>query len=192
MSKKSKWSKLASVVAPIAPLLGTALGGPAGGLVAKAIANKLGVVGDEDNMVKAITTNTKSESVRLKQLEEEDRTELEAMTVVNETMRVETKSDDAFVRRWRPFFGYTVATTWALQFLTLLACFIWATWMSANNGATNGKVVFDAAVDFIQASLVMWSVALPILGVSIHQRSKDKARANGIETPGLLSKLLTK
>ncbi len=196
MAKQSKWKKLAAAVAPIAPLLGTALGGPAGGLVASMVANKLGVVEDEDNLARAITDDINGESKRLKQLEDENRRALKEMVAlaveVNKTMRVEAKSDDPFVRRWRPFFGYTVAGTWALQFLTLLGCFAWATWMSANNNADSGKVVFDGAVAFIQASLVMWSVALPILGVSIHSRSKDKARANGVEPKGILHTLASK
>ncbi len=188
----SKWKKLAAAVAPVAPLLGTALGGPAGGLVASMIANKLGVVEDENNLVRVISDKHDT----LRDLEDENRRALTDMVglaiEVNKTMQVEAKAEDAFVRRWRPFFGYTVAGTWALQFLTLLACFAWATWMSANNDSASGKVVFDGAVAFIQASLVMWSVALPILGVSIHQRSRDKARANGLEPQGIIAGLISK
>lgn len=38
-----------------------------------------------------------------------------AITQINRTFRTELASDDPFVRRWRPTFGYAVAFTWVLQ-----------------------------------------------------------------------------
>ncbi len=34
---------------------------------------------------------------------------------VNQTVRAEYGSQDPFVRRWQPLFGYMIALTWGLQ-----------------------------------------------------------------------------
>ena len=34
---------------------------------------------------------------------------------VNATLRAETRAEDAYVRRWRPTFGYAVTAAWGLQ-----------------------------------------------------------------------------
>lgn len=91
---------------------------------------------------------------------------------VNETMRSEVNSEDAWARRWRPFFGYTMALTWGLQMLALSYAVI---------------VTPAQAPGIIQALgeglATMWWVGLTVLGVAVVKRSEDKAIASGAQLP---------
>lgn len=91
----------------------------------------------------------------------------EALAQVNESLRTEAKSEDAYVRRWRPTFGYAVAFTWTAT----MAAVSWAI------------VAEPAQAPSIIAALVntspIWGVALGVLGISVVKRSQDKANASG-------------
>lgn len=96
--------------------------------------------------------------------------ETKRLQAVNETIRAEAASGDAYVRRWRPTFGYCVALTW----VTLMgAC----SYVIVTDPAQAGTVI--AAMGSLSA---MWGIALAVLGVAVHERSKDKQVAAG-QTP---------
>lgn len=81
---------------------------------------------------------------------------------VNETLRTEILSQDQYVRRMRPTFGYLMAITWALQM-----------------GGLSYVIVFhtEKAAQLMHgmASLsTIWAVGLSVLGVYIYKRSSDK------------------
>ncbi len=79
------------------------------------------------------------------------------------------------MRRWRPTFGYAVTAAWAAQ----MAAIAWAVVAHP----TDAPAILAAA-----ASLsAMWGVALAVLGVAVHERSRDKALAAGQPAPGLAS-----
>ena len=61
---------LISMVSKFAPAIGTALGGPLGGLAVSAIAEKLGVADTIEEVTKAIKTDPES-AIKLQQLENE-------------------------------------------------------------------------------------------------------------------------
>lgn len=61
---------LISMVSKFAPAIGTALGGPLGGLAVSAIAEKLGVADEVEAVTKAIKTDPES-AIKLQQLENE-------------------------------------------------------------------------------------------------------------------------
>ena len=86
-----------------------------------------------------------------------------ALRQVNATIRTEARTDDAFVRRWRPTFGYVVALAWGVQ----MAAVSWAIVAEPRAVA--------AILDGMASLSVMWGIALSVLGVAVHQRSKDKA-----------------
>ena len=99
------------------------------------------------------------------------RAEADELAAINATMRAEAASSDAYVRRWRPTFGYAVAATW-----------------SATMGAVSWAVIATPAqAPAIIASLVntspIWGIALAVLGVSVIKRSQDKAVASGAPLP---------
>lgn len=91
------------------------------------------------------------------------REETRQLAEINATMRAESAADDAYVRRWRPTFGYAVAATWS----AVMAAVAWA-------------IVADPAqAPAIIAALVntspIWGIALGVLGVAVVKRSQDKA-----------------
>lgn len=100
-----------------------------------------------------------------------------ALAQVNETFRTEARSEDAYVRRWRPTFGYVVALTWTLQ----MGALAWAVVADP----LQAPPVFEAAANMS----MMWGIALAVLGVAVHQRSRDKAlgAANPPPQDGLVS-----
>jgi len=88
-----------------------------------------------------------------------DRAVLDA---VNRTVRAEIASDDPYVRRMRPTFGYVLAASWAAQMGAVA-------WTIVADPARAGQVAADLA-----ALSVIWSVGLSVLGVYVYQRSAEK------------------
>ncbi len=91
------------------------------------------------------------------------REETRQLAEINATMRAEAASDDAYVRCWRPTFGYAVALTW-----------------TATMGAISWAIIAQPAqAPAIIAALVntspIWGIALGVLGVAVVKRSQDKA-----------------
>ena len=145
---------------------------------AKAAADALGMVGDAV-AGRAISPEQVAEANRhIETLAEIDSTETRtALTEINRSMRAELASGDAYVRRWRPTFGYAVAFTWVLQVGALVYTIVW-------HPAEATKIVEAmASLGFI------WGVALSVLGISVWKRSVDKARALGEPPPGLIETL---
>ena len=98
--------------------------------------------------------------------------ETKTIAEINATMRAEAASSDAYVRRWRPTFGYAVALTW-----------------TATMGAIAWAIIAEPAqAPTIIAALVntapIWGIALAVLGISVVKRSHDKALALGA-LPGI-------
>ncbi len=102
-----------------------------------------------------------------------------ALSQINETYRSEVRSDDAYVRRWRPTFGYAVALTWVLQVGALVYAIV------QHPEQAGAIIAAMASLSFI------WGIALSILGVNVVKRSQDKQLATGqTPEPSLLSALV--
>ncbi len=81
---------------------------------------------------------------------------------INQTYRLEVASNDGYVRRMRPTFGYIMALTWAAQMLAIAYMIV---------------VMPEAASDVIHAFgalSMIWSVGLSVLGVYVYKRSQEK------------------
>lgn len=100
------------------------------------------------------------------------------MAEINATMRAEVKSEDAYVRRWRPTFGYAVALTWTVQ----MAGLTYAVVMTPE---------FAGEILTAMTSLsVIWGVALSVLGINVAKRTRDKEIAAGeLPRPGVMRRL---
>ena len=85
-----------------------------------------------------------------------------AFEQINQSLRAEIISEDRFVRRMRPTFGYLMAVTWAAQMLGVAYIIIFDT-------ARAGEVM--AAMGSLSA---IWAVGLSVLGVYVYKRSEDK------------------
>lgn len=102
---------------------------------------------------------------------------------VNRTIRAEAQSEDAYVRRMRPTFGYIMALTWAAQM---------------------GAIAYVVAIEPDKAAPVIaavaslgtiWTVGLSVLGIYVYKRSTEKTQALAqdplnSQQPGLLQRLL--
>jgi hypothetical protein len=85
-----------------------------------------------------------------------------ALVEVNRSLRAEVASDDAYVRRMRPTFGYVMALTWCAQMVAVA-------WVIVADPAQAGPVI-DA-----MASLgTLWTMGLSVLGIYVYKRSGDK------------------
>lgn len=84
------------------------------------------------------------------------------LSAVNETMRAEVVSEDQYVRRMRPTFGYLMAVTWAAQMLGLAYVIVFET---DKAGMVLGAMSHLSAI---------WAVGLSVLGVYVYKRSEEK------------------
>jgi|GEM_PF-593358 len=85
---------------------------------------------------------------------------------VNNSLRAEITSDDKFVRRMRPTFGYLMAFTWAAQMFGIAYIMIFRT--------KDAVLIIDA----MESLGTIWAVALSVLGVYVYKRSEDKKIRN--------------
>ena len=113
-------------------------------------------------------------------LYQEDTKRLQA---VNETMRAEYASSDAFVRRARPTWMYVCAYTWGIQVIAVSVGILYGTIITPQYS----KEIFVGISELISAMTIMWSVALTALGVYVRERSREKAIKAGVEPATILS-----
>lgn len=177
---------IADIVGKSAPLVGTVLGGPAGGAVGSLVANALGVENDPEKIKEAVENDPEA-AIKLQKLQQEHQRKLEQMALeaetnrlaeINKTYRTELASKDAYARRMRPTFGYIVA----LSILAESAALIWAIVADPSKA--------DMAMQIVQAMTVPQSLALGVLGVYVKKRSDEKEiGATGQQRPGILGNL---
>ncbi len=85
-----------------------------------------------------------------------------AFTEINHSLRAEIASNDKYVRRMRPTFGYLMALTWAAQMLGAAYVIIFKT-------EESGQVL--SALNSLTA---IWTVGLSVLGIYVYKRSREK------------------
>ncbi len=81
---------------------------------------------------------------------------------VNQSLRAEIASEDPYVRRMRPTFGYLMAITWAAQMMGLAYIMTFRTEQAH-------QVL--AAMDSLAA---IWAMGLSVLGIYFYKRSEEK------------------
>lgn len=182
------WDKIKSLIGGAAPLVGSLIGGPAGGTVGVLIADALGVENTPD-AIEAELLHNPDALLKIKQMEIDERIRLRELsyqqaemesaerklviTEQHKLMVAELKSDDAYVRRWRPTFGYAVCLAWSSLFFGI--CLL----MIIHPQYT--EQAFDGAAKLTG----LFSVALTVLGLNIHKRSQDKQISAGITPAGV-------
>lgn len=168
---------IALALAQFVPGLTRLLMGDKAGEVADKVVDAANAVTGADNPDEALAQIKQYPELQLKLQQEMNHivlAELEAenkqLATINATMQVEYTSGDKFVRRWRPFFGYMTAITWAIQMSAL-------SWVIVDQPEKAGAVITAAS-----GLTGMWGIALAVLGVYINKRSHDKQVAAG-QTP---------
>lgn len=116
--------------------------------------------------------------------------ETKRLLTINETMRKELDSEDPFVRRWRPFWGYVSACCWAAQTLAIFIAVVGATIATFTGKPDLGNTLLDGLATLLGSLTVMWSVALAVLGIQVAARSRDKAVAAGEEPLSIVGTIL--
>ena len=87
-----------------------------------------------------------------------------ALEQVNASLREEVKSEDKFVRRMRPTFGYIMAVTWGAQMLSIAYTIL--------TEPQNAGQVMNGMADLS----AIWSVGLAVLGIYVYRRSGEKMK----------------
>lgn len=85
-----------------------------------------------------------------------------SLAEINESVRAEVASDDKYVRRMRPTFGYLMAGTWAAQMFGIAYVIVFQT----------EKAAF--ILEGMAALSTIWAVGLSVLGIYVYKRSEDK------------------
>lgn len=115
------WKDVGQAVGSAAPILGTLLGGPAGGAIGAIVASALGVPNTPDEVSAALKTDPDA-AVKIKAIEAQRQVDLQgllvqseasrlaaetaAITSVNKTMQAEVASERWPSYSWRPFVGF--------------------------------------------------------------------------------------
>ncbi len=84
------------------------------------------------------------------------------LSEINQSLRAEIASEDKYVRRMRPTFGYLMAFTWAAQMFGIAYVIMFD---------TDKAGVVMAAMGNLSA---IWAVGLSVLGIYVYRRSDDK------------------
>lgn len=101
------------------------------------------------------------------------------LMAINTTMQAEAKSNDKYVRRWRPTFGYIIGITWLIQMAALGIVMV------------NTPADAPAVINSMASLSFMWGIALSVLGINVSKRSQDKALAAGHPPEKSLARSLT-
>lgn len=189
------WHDVGNFLKSSLPVLGTALLGPAGGVAGGLLSKALGVEENPDTVMSFLQQNPNAiQEYKLAELQTNrdiilayEEADTERLRIVNQTMQAETNSFDAFVRRWRPFYGYCVAISWAMQMIGFTFVFVW---IAIKKPSELANIVTQFAL--LSGSLVtLWGIALAVLGISVRARSRDKDKTKQPEK-SLIQKIIGK
>ncbi|MDB5491191.1 MAG: hypothetical protein JWO78_1040 [Micavibrio sp.] len=89
-------------------------------------------------------------------------TDKAAYEQINESLRAEVASEDKYVRRMRPTFGYIIAASWGAQMMAVAYVIVFRT--------EEANMVINA----MQSMGTLWTVGLSVLGIYVYKRSEDK------------------
>lgn len=96
------------------------------------------------------------------------------LSEINQSLRQEVSSDDVYVRRMRPTFGYLMAFSWTAQMFALAYVIVFQTGQAG--------IVLQA----MESLGTIWAVGLSVLGIYVYKRSEDKKLERGLESAGTL------
>ncbi|MFA7277282.1 MAG: 3TM-type holin [Pseudobdellovibrionaceae bacterium] len=94
-----------------------------------------------------------------------------AIQQINESLRTEVASNDPYVRRMRPTFGYIIALTWAAQMLAIAYVIVFDTQEAA------------LVIEAVQSLSTIWAVGLSVLGIYVYRRSSEKQNFTSAPAP---------
>jgi hypothetical protein len=194
------WSSIGKTIAKVAPIAAGILTGGASTAVT-AVGTLLSSVLGTDPTPDAVETALKADPdalLKVKQMELDNKIQLTKMHLeaetnqlmaINKTMQAEMASNDAYVRRWRPTYGYMIAVSWFIQMSTFTGALAY---VFVTAPANLPQVVASLGTVF-GALTGLWGIALTVLGVNVSKRSADKQVQAGQEpAAGILAAIASR
>jgi hypothetical protein len=179
------WKDVQGAIADAAPLLGTLVGGPAGGAIGGMVAAALGVKNNPDDVAEALKTDPDA-AVKLAQVQANNQVQLQSLAVqaeqnrlaaestatqsVNNTMQSEDKSDHWPTYTWRPFIGICVGINTLVA--SLLTIIVYGGVMLGSKQAADALTTLPMVIGALAA---ISGTMLPILGIASWFRGKAQA-----------------
>jgi DNA-directed RNA polymerase subunit F len=161
--KKERYKMLETILSKLGlPFLISSVAKALGGIdnpVAKTAAESLSKV-EKAIANGTITIEQTKEAHR--HIEAMARVDAESLKEINHSLRAEIESQDPYVRRMRPTFGYLMAFTWTLQMSALAYIMVFE--------IAQASLVIEA----VESLSAIWAVALSVLGIYVYKRSEDK------------------
>ena len=198
-----EWSSVGKSILKVAPMVGGLLLGPPGaalGATVSMIASTLGVGPDPEEILNTI--KDPAMLLKLKELEITNRTELVRLQTestvqqmaeetkriqsVNETMRVEAKTEHWIQYAWRPIWGLVSAGTFLM--VSIFICIIAYKAITTGDGGSLGHIPL-----IIGAFTSLFSIPAAILGIASWHRGKEKiegVKKEEIVAQGLISRVV--
>jgi Holin of 3TMs, for gene-transfer release len=181
------WSDLAKQVVSLgAPMLGTALGGPLGGVAGEILARAVGSVTLTPAAVQSALPAVdpaklaEAEAQWAQMMQAEAETQRTAIAETQQTIRAEIASDDVVQRWWRPLSAGELTLECAALWLVLIHEF----W-------TGDIQTINALVGATTLLVAYWGFRFGVLGVYISGRTREKVSAvTGMDAPGIIEKLV--
>jgi hypothetical protein len=182
-----EWGDLARQVVTLgAPMLGTALGGPLGGVAGEILAKAVGSVNFTPAAVQAAlpvadpAKLAEAEAQWAEMIRAEAETQRTAIAETQQTIRAEIASDDLVQRWWRPAYAFELTFECAALWFVLIHEF----W-------TGDIATINALVGATALLVTYWGFRFGVLGVYVSGRTREKvATATGQDAPGVLEKLV--
>jgi hypothetical protein len=182
-----EWGDLAKqVIALGAPMLGTALGGPLGGVAGEMLAKAVGSVNLTPAAVQAALPAAdpgklaEAESQWAQMIRAEAETQRAAISETQSTIRAEIVSADPLQRWWRPFYALELTVECAALWVVLMHEF----W-------TGDIQTISALVNATALLVTYWGFRFGVLGVYISGRTREKLSAvTGQDAPGMVERLV--
>lgn len=178
------WSDIKKTVGKAAPILGTLIGGPAGGAVGAMISSALGTENTPDAVFAELTANPEA-VVKLREIEAKRQVELQGLLLdhakadmaarvqnasdVNKTMQAESQSERWPQWSWRPFIGFVFGVN--LLIATVTVAFVYGGVLA---GSAAAVAALASLPQMIGALGAVNGAALPVLGIASWFRGKQK------------------
>jgi len=182
-----EWGDLAKQVISLgAPMLGTALGGPLGGVAGEILAKAVGSVTLTPAAVQTALPAAdpaklaEAEAQWAEMIRAEAETQRAAISETQQTIRAEIVSADPLQRWWRP--AYAVE-------LTLECAGLWA--VLVHEFWTGDIATINALVGATTLLVAYWGFRFGVLGVYISGRTREKvSAATGQDAPGAIERIV--
>jgi hypothetical protein len=185
------WSDVAAKVVSLgAPMLGSALGGPLGGMAGKILADAFGAATATPDAVHAAITDKaadlkiaaeaaqKAESDWMSALAEIGK---QQVSEVGQTMRAESASEDLLQRWWRPLYALELSLIECPAFALTILHALW----NGHDAGINGLANLSGLL------MTYFGARFGVLGVYVSGRTREKQTAlTGEDAPSIVGTAL--